>query len=203
VREAFYYPGSPDDPGWREPLLYNPFSEDRVGELRYETWDYLCEVYGYMGYTRKCAIDMGCRKELSLWEVGITSTLAQLLENLVIINDALRAKKLETFSKFELDSMCPYGNQHCWRCNHREPYVGELDVIQERSTWLYDRVGIWAVSESLIKQEIMSQAVIIKQEEEEDQKVKSDPNVGAGRDEASVLSSKNMLSQQLKTLIIS
>jgi hypothetical protein len=111
VREAFYYPGSPDDPGWREPLLYNPFSEDRLGELRYETRGYLCEVYGYMGYMRKCAIDMDCRKELRLWEVGIT-TLAQLLENLVIINDALRAKQLETFSKFELDSMCRYGNQH-------------------------------------------------------------------------------------------
>jgi hypothetical protein len=93
VREAFYYPGSPDDPGWREHLLYNPFQEDRAGELRYETWDYLCEVYGYMGYTRKCAINMGCRKELRLWEVGI-NTLSQLLENLVIINDALRAKKL-------------------------------------------------------------------------------------------------------------
>jgi hypothetical protein len=161
----------------------------RVGELRYETWDYLCEVYGYIGYIRKCAIGMGCRKELRLWEVGIT-TLAQLLENLGIINDALRAKKLETFSKFELDSMCCYNNQHCWRCNHRESFFGELDVIQERSTWLYGRVDIWAVSESLIKQEIMSQAVIIKQqqeEEEEDQKIKSDPNVGAERDEASIL----------------
>jgi hypothetical protein len=85
--------------------------------------------------------------------------------------------------------MCRYGNQHCWRCNHREPYVGGLDIIQERSTWIYDRVDIWAVSESLIKQEIMAHAVIIKQEEEEeeDQKIKSDPNVGAGRDEASVL----------------
>jgi hypothetical protein len=39
VREAFYYPPSPDDPGWRESLLYNPFLEDRVGELRYETWE--------------------------------------------------------------------------------------------------------------------------------------------------------------------
>jgi hypothetical protein len=116
-----------------------------------------------MGFTRKMAIDMGFRKELRLWEVGIT-TLAQLLENLVIIIDALRVKGLEIFSKFELDSMRRYGNQHCWRCNHREQYVEELEIIQERSTWLYDRVDIWAVSESLIKQAIMSQSVIIKQE---------------------------------------
>jgi hypothetical protein len=49
-------------------------------------------------------------------------------------------------------------------------------------------VDIWAESESLIKQEIMSQSVIIKQKEtgEEYQKVKSDPNVGAGRDKASI-----------------
>jgi hypothetical protein len=66
-----------------------------------------------MVFTRKMAIDMGLRKELRIWEVGIT-TLAQLLENLVIVNDALRAKGLDTFSKFELDSMCRYGNQHCW-----------------------------------------------------------------------------------------
>jgi hypothetical protein len=105
VRGAFYYPRSPDDPGWREPLIYNPFPDDRADELRYETWEYLCEVYGYMASTRKMAINMGLRKELRLWEVGIT-TLAQLLQNLVIINDALRAKGLETFSTFELDSMC-------------------------------------------------------------------------------------------------
>jgi hypothetical protein len=117
VRGAFYYTGSSDDPGWRESLLYNLFPDDRAGELRYETWEYLCEVYGYMGFTRKCAIYMGLRKELRLWEVGIT-TLDQLLENLVIINDALRAKGLETFSKFELDSMRRYGNQYYWRCNH-------------------------------------------------------------------------------------
>jgi hypothetical protein len=187
VRGAFYYPGSPDDPGWREPLLYNRFPDDRAGELRYETWEYLCEVDGYMVFTRKMAIDMGLRKELLLWEVGIT-TLAQLLENLVIINDALRAKGLETFSKFELelDLICRYGNQHCWRCNHPEPYIGEYEIIQERSTWLYDRVDIWAVSESLIKQEIMSQSVIIKQEEieDEDQNLKSNPDVEAGRDRA-------------------
>jgi hypothetical protein len=72
VRGAFYYPGSPDDPGWQEPLLYNPFSDDRAGELRYETCEYLCEVYGYMGFTRKMAVDLGLRKELRLWEVGIT-----------------------------------------------------------------------------------------------------------------------------------
>jgi hypothetical protein len=113
VRGAFYYPESPDDPGWREPLLYNPFPDDRAGELRYETWEYLCEVYGYMGFTRKMAIGMGLRRESRLWEVGIT-TLAQLLEKIVVINDSLRAKGLETFSKFELDSMCRYGNRHCW-----------------------------------------------------------------------------------------
>jgi hypothetical protein len=66
VRGAFYYPGSPDDPGWNEPLLYIPFTDDRAGELRYETWEYMCEVYGYMGFTRKCAIDMGLRKEIKL-----------------------------------------------------------------------------------------------------------------------------------------
>jgi hypothetical protein len=49
-------------------------------------------------------------------------------------------------------------------------------------------LDIWALSESLIKQEIMSQAVIIKQEQEdEDQKIKADPNMGAGRDKASLL----------------